>query len=124
MMNGSAMRELQYLVFKMVEHVANATDEAKRKLGTLSKFVKIAQEWLAAANSTQNEVVKLKTKLEHEQARTAKLEEKMELLLQRLSANEGTDLRTARKEVIQSIEAEEDLDLDDSPKPRGRPRKV
>jgi hypothetical protein len=124
MMNGSAMRELQYLGFKTVEQVANATDEAKRKLGTLSKFVKLAQEWLAAANSTQNEVVKLKTKLEHEQARTAKLEEKMELLLQRLSANEGTDLRTARKEVIQSIEAEEDLDLDDSPKPRGRPRKV
>lgn len=122
-MNGSAMRELQYLGFRSVEQVANASDEAKRKLGTLSKFVKLAQEWLAAANSTQNEVVKLKLKLEQEQSRTAKLEEKVELLLQRISATEGTDLRTERKEVIQSIEAEDEIDLD-VPRPRGRPRKV
>lgn len=123
MMNGSAMRELQYLGFKTVEQVANASDEAKRKLGTLSKFVKLAQEWLAAANSTQNEVVKLKNQLEQEQIRTAKLENKVELLLQRISANEGTDLRDERKGVIQSIEIEDEPDLD-APRPRGRPRKV
>jgi hypothetical protein len=122
-MNGSAMRELQYLGFRSVEQVANASDEAKRKLGTLSKFVKLAQEWLAAANSTQNEVVKLKLKLEQEQNRTAKLEEKVELLLQRISANEGTDLRTEQKEVIPSIEAEDEIDFPVS-KRRGRPRKV
>ena len=46
MMNGSAMRELQYLGFKTVEQLANATDEAKRKIGTLSKFAKFDQEWL------------------------------------------------------------------------------
>jgi hemolysin activation/secretion protein len=122
-MNGSAMRELQYLGFKTVEQVANASDEAKRKLGTLSKFIKLAQEWLAAANSTQNEVVKLKNQLEQEQIRTAKLENKVELLLQRISANEGTDLRDERKGVIQSIEIEDEPDLD-APRPRGRPRKV
>lgn len=123
MMNGSAMRELQYLGFKTVEQVANASDEAKRKLGTLSKFVKLAQEWLAAANSTQNEVVKLKTQLEQERARTAKLEDKVDLLLARISANEGTDLRDERKGVIQSIELDDEPDLD-APRPRGRPRKV
>jgi hypothetical protein len=122
-MNGSAMRELQYLGFRTVEQVANASDEAKRKLGTLSKFVKLAEEWLAAANSTQNEVVKLKLKLEQEQNRTAKLEHKVDLLLQRISANEGTDLGAERKEVIQSLEAEDEPDLD-APRPRGRPRKV
>jgi len=124
MMNGTAMRELQYLGFKTVEQLAAATDEAKRKLGTLSKFAKLAQEWLAAANSSQNEVVKLKAQLEKEQARTAKLEEKLELLLQRVEANEGTDLRAERKEVIPSTEALEEDILDDEPRKRGRPRRV
>ena len=54
MMSGSAMRELQYLGFKTVEQLANASDEAKRKLGTLAKFAKLAQEWLAAAKSAAN----------------------------------------------------------------------
>lgn len=125
MMNGSAMRELQYLGFKTVEQLANATDEAKRKLGTLSKFAKLAQEWLAAANSTQNEVAKLKTKLEQEQARTAKLEEKLELLLQRVEANEGIDLRSERKEVIPSLETDDDdFDISEPIKRRGRPKKA
>jgi hypothetical protein len=125
MMTGSAMRELQYLGFKTVEQLANASDEAKRKLGTLSRFAKLAKEWLDAANSSQNEVAKLKHLLEREQERTAKLEHKVELLLQRVEANEGTDLRSERKEVIPFTEAEgEDSFTDDEPKRRGRPRKV
>lgn len=127
MMTGSAMRELQYLGFKTVEQLAVASDEAKRKLGPLSKFAKLAEEWMAAAKSDQSEVVKLRHLLEREQSRTAKLEEKLELLLQRVEANEGTDLRSYRKEVIRSTEAEEDVLEDTSEetvKRRGRPRKV
>jgi len=132
MMSGSAMRELNYLGFKTVEQLANATDEVKRKLGPLSKFVKLAKDWLDAANSDQNEVVKLKQLLEREQARTSALEHKLEVFMQRVEANEGIDLRATRKEVIRSvpdealeegiIEAQDELDS--SPRTRGRPRKV
>lgn len=131
-MTGSAMRELQYLGFKTVEQLAAATDEAKRKLGPLSKFSKLAKDWLDAAKSDQNEVVKLRQLLEREQARTEGLEHKLELLLQRIEANEGIDLRAKRKGVVQSIpdealeegvvEAQDELDA--SPRTRGRPRKV
>jgi len=132
MMSGSAMRELQYLGFKTIEQLAVATDETKRKLGPLSKFVKLAKDWIDAAKSDQNEVVKLRQLLEREQERTRNLENKVELLLQRVEASEGTDLRLQRKEVIHSFPVN---DLEDgistvvdepvaSPKQRGRPRKV
>jgi len=132
MMTGSAMRELQYLGFKTVEQLAAATDEVKRKLGPLSKFAKLAQDWLAAAKSDQNEVVKLKQLLDGETARRKALEHKVELLLQRVEANEGTDLRDRRKEVIQAPEALEDgtVEAQDESleeqevRRRGRPRKV
>lgn len=125
MMSGSAMRELQYLGFKTVEQLSVATDDVKRKLGPLSKFCKLAKEWLDAAGSDQNAVVKLKQQLEQETKHRQQLEQKVELLLQRIEANEGTDMRSYRKEVIQSTEAEDDVfdDLDE-PKRRGRPRKV
>jgi hypothetical protein len=126
LMTGSAMRELQYLGFKTVEQLANGSDEAKRKLGPLSKFVKLAQDWLAAAKSDQNEVVKLKQLLEKSETRQKALEEKLEILIQRIEANEGTDLRSYRKEVIQSTEAEEEMidDVGNEPRRRGRPRRV
>ncbi len=118
MIPGTAMREFQYLGFKTVEQVANATEDAKRKLGTLSKFVKLAKEWLAAANSDQNDVAKLKVQLEQYQTKYAKLEEKLELLMQRIEASEGTDLRDERTSDP----------LDDeptaTPRLRGRPRRV
>ena len=131
-MTGSAMRELQYLGFKTIEQLSVATDEAKRKLGPLSKFVKLAKDWLDAAQSDQNEVVKLRQLLERETTKRQSLEEKLELLLQRVEANEGIDLRAKRKEVIQSIpdealeegiiEAQDELES--APRTRGRPRKV
>lgn len=127
MMTGSAMRELQYLGFKTVEQMANATEEAKRKLGPLSKFAKMAQEWIAAAKSDQNDVAKLRVMLEKEREKRIALEEKLELMFQRVEANEGTDLRSYRKEVIPSTEAEEDFEdevVEDEPKRRGRPRKA
>lgn len=130
MMSGSAMRELQYFGFKSVEQLADANDDIKRRLGPLSKFVKLAKDWLDAANSDQNEVAKLRNLLDREKARTTALEHKLELLMQRIEANEGTDLRPQRKEVIQvSEQVVDDLDdvVEEEPKPvarRGRPRKV
>jgi len=130
-MNGSAMRELQHFGFKTVEQLADANDDVKRRLGPLSKFVKTAKEWLQAANSSQSDVVSLRQLLEREQKRTAKLEQQLELLMQRVEANEGTDLRSMRKEVIrpsliEEVDVDESLDEvgEDAPKRRGRPRKV
>jgi hypothetical protein len=125
-MTASAMRELHYLGFRTVEQLATANDEIKRKIGPLSKFVKLAADWLEAAKSSQHDVVTLKQQLENESTRRKMLEEKVELLLQRIEANEGTDLRGMRKEVIQSAPVVDDLDVADdvAPARRGRPRKV
>lgn len=130
MMSGSAMRELQYLGFKTVEQLGAATDEVKRKLGPLSKFCKLAKEWLEAANSDQNSVVKLKQQLEIETKKREALEHKIELLMQRVEANEGIDLRPTRRSIAQEVEdAAPEFDVDygadiEEPKRRGRPRKV
>ena len=125
-MTASAMRELHYLGFRTVEQLATANDEIKRKIGPLSKFIKLAADWLEAAKSSQHDVVTLKQQLENESNRRKMLEEKVELLLQRIEANEGTDLRGMRKEVIQSAPVVDDLDVADdvAPARRGRPRKV
>ena len=131
-MTGSAMRELQYLGFKTIEQLASASDEVKRKLGPLSKFVKLAQEWLAAAKSEQADVVKLKQLLDVETSRRKQLEHKVELLLQRIEGNEGIDLREQRKEVIPPLEALEEgiIEAQDERsevqevRRRGRPKKV
>jgi len=126
MMSGSAMRELQYLGFKTVEQLAVATDDVKRKLGPLSKFVKLAKDWLEAANSTQNDVAKMKQQLEKAEARAAALEHKLELFMQRVEANEGTDLRPQRKAFAEEAmdDGFEDEESDEPAKRRGRPRKV
>ena len=126
MMSGSAMRELQYLGFKTVEQLAVATDDVKRKLGPLSKFVKLAKDWLEAANSTQNDVAKMKQQLEKAEARAAALEHKLELFMQRVEANEGTDLRPQRKAFAEEAmdDGFDDEESDEPAKRRGRPRKV
>lgn len=128
MMSGSAMRELQYLGFKTVEQLAAATDDVKRKLGPLSKFCKLAKDWLDAASSDQNSVVKLKQQLEAETKKRENLEHKIELLMQRVEANEGTDLRGSRRAMVDPVEDDliEESSQDDfeEPKRRGRPRKV
>ena len=120
MMSGSALRELNYLGFKTVEQLAAATDDVKRKIGPLSKLVKAAKDWLDAANSDQNEVVKLKQQLEVETCKRQALEEKLELFLQRIEANEGTDLRGKRQEIAVELDAEP---VEEPAKRRGRPRK-
>jgi len=131
-LNGSALRELQHMGFKTVEQLAETSDDVKRRLGTLSKFVKIAKDWIDAANSTQFQVTALKQQLEREQRRTEKLESQVELLMQRIEANEGTDMRPQRKEVIRSIAPMEEEFVDygealpetEPGKRRGRPRKI
>lgn len=124
---GTAVRELQHMGFKTVEQLAEANDDIKRRVGPLAKYIKLAQEWLKAANSSQSDVVKLKEMLEREQKRSAKMEQQLDLLMQRIEANEGTNLRGIKKEVIQESQVEDDLDIDpvdDAPKRRGRPKKV
>lgn len=134
LMNGSLLRELQHLGFKTIEQLAGAHDELRRKLGPSGRFVKMAKDWIDAANSSQYQVTTLKQQLDRAEAQTAKLREQVELLMQRIEGNEGIDLRPQRKEVIRSTEIsynladDEDLTLDepiaDAPKRRGRPRKL
>lgn len=124
-MTGSAMRELQYLGFKTVEQLANANDDVKRRLGTLAKFVKLAQDWMQAAKSDTNEIVRLRQLLEREESQRKLLQERLELFMQRVEANEGTDLRGARKAIEAELEPLEEEEEDvEQPKRRGRPRKV
>ena len=133
LMNGSILRELQHIGFKTVEQLAETNDETKRRLGPTSRFVKMAKDWLDAANSSQFQVTALKQQLERAQGRTEKLEEQVDLLMQRIEANEGTDLRSKRKEVIRYISDEVEEIASEPlsevvekviPKRRGRPRKV
>lgn len=134
LMNGSALRELQHMGFKTIEQLAEANDDVKRRIGPLSQFIKKAKDWMDSANSSQFQVTSLKQQLEREKKRTAKLEEQMELLMQRIEGNEGTDLRPRRKEVIQESAAhtfanEFDESFDEPAqevevKRRGRPRKI
>jgi hypothetical protein len=123
-MTGSAMRELQYLGFKTVEQLAVANDDVKRRLGPLAKFVKLAHDWLAAAKSDQSEIVRLRQLLEREEGQRKLLQERLELFMQRVEANEGTDLRGARKAIQAELEPFEEDEAVEQPKPRGRPRKV
>jgi hypothetical protein len=133
LMNGSTLRELQHLGFKTVEQLAETHDELKRRLGPTGRFVKMAKDWLDAANSSQFQVTALRQQLEAAQVRTAKLEEQVDLLMQRIEGNEGIDLRPRRKEVIQPIsdpvdyaesDALSEVVEDVAPKRRGRPRKI
>jgi hypothetical protein len=87
---ASAIHELAYLGFRTVEQLAEANDEVKRRMGPLSRFVKEAKEWLQAASSEQAQVVSLKEALEREKVRGDRLENQIELLMQRIEGNEGT----------------------------------
>jgi hypothetical protein len=125
---GSTLRELQHLGFQTLEQLADANDEIKRRLGPTGRFVTMAKDWLESSNSSQAQVTALKQQLEREQRRTAKLEEQVELLMQRIEGNEGTDLRPRRVSMPQEIEESEPFEdavsEEDAPRRRGRPRKV
>ncbi|MFO0089245.1 MAG: hypothetical protein ACK518_00225, partial [bacterium] len=88
-----------YLGFRTVEQLAEAIDEVKRRMGPLSRFVKEAQEWIKAASSEQAQVVSLRESLEREKLRTERLENQVELLMQRIEANEGTRLTRVASDV-------------------------
>jgi hypothetical protein len=111
---ASAIHELAYLGFRTVEQLAEANDEVKRRMGPLGRFVKEAKEWLDAANSPQSQVVSLRETLEREKVRADRLENQIELLMQRIEGNEGIRFERAKVEVSQ------EPDVKRGP---GRPRK-
>lgn len=127
---ASAVKELAYLGFRTVEQLAEANDDVKRRMGPLAKFIKEAQEWLGAANSGQAQVVSLKEALERERQRAERMEQQIELLMQRIEGNEGTRFTRPvpawRNEVTEAVD--EAADLDDvevqlEKRGRGRPKK-
>jgi len=115
---ASAVHELAYLGFRTVEQLAEANDEVKRRMGPLAKFVKEAKEWMAAANSEQAQVVALREALEREKNRSDRLEHQIELLMQRVEANEGIRMERA----VRSAPVEID-DLEETAPKRGRSKK-
>ena len=128
---ASAIKELAYLGFRTVEQLAEANDEVKRRMGPLSKFVKEAQEWMAAATSGQSQVVALKEALDRERTRAERMEQQIELLMQRIEGNEGTRFTrpapTWQNEVTEAVDAAESLDdveVQLEKRGRGRPRKI
>lgn len=84
--------ELAAIGIKTVEQLAFISDEVKRRIGPLQKYCKIAKEWLESAGEGQTQIVALKEQLEREEKRSKKLEEQLELALQRIEALEGTKL--------------------------------
>ena len=126
---GSTLRELQGIGFQTVEQLADANDDIKRRLGPTGRFVKMAKDWLEASTSTPAQVTALKQQLERELRRTAKLEHKVELLMQRVEGNEGTDLRSKRVDFAQEVDEVDEVEVEpevegEAPRRRGRPRKV
>lgn len=104
-MTASAVHELAYLGFRTVEQLAEANDDVRRRMGPLSKYIKEAQEWIEAASTEQAQVVAMQQQLDRERLRADKLEQQVELLMQRIEATEGIR-----------------IDREPAPK-RGRPRK-
>lgn len=88
----TAVLEFAHFGIRSVEQIAEMSDDAKRKIGTLSQYCKKATDWLGAAKSTRNEVVKLKSQNTELNAKVAKLEDQIYLLLERIGASEGTRL--------------------------------
>jgi len=130
---GSTLRELQGIGFQTVEQLADANDDIKRRLGPTGRFIKMAKDWIEASTSTPAQVTALKQQLERELKRTAKLEEQVELLMQRIEGNEGIDLRPRRvklaEQPVDDIVDEPEIDAsseseEEAPRRRGRPRKV
>lgn len=90
MMTRPIVQELKHFGFRTIEQLAEGLDDAKRKLGPLGVWIKKAKEYLKAAQSGPNEVVKLREQLETAQARNKKLEEnQVELLIMRVESLEG-----------------------------------
>ena len=136
LMPGSTLREFQHQGFNTVEQLAEANDDVKRRMGPQGHFVKKAKDWLAAANTPQNLVVGLREALERERLRTQRLEDQLELLLQRVDANEGGSL-SSRRAVREEYREVEDVrasaigrSMDDWAQPevakprRGRPPRI
>jgi hypothetical protein len=88
---ASAAKELNYHGFFTIEQLAEAPDAAKARIGTLSQFCAKAKTWLEAAESDANRIVALEAAIEHERARSRRLEDKLEVLIARINATEGTD---------------------------------
>jgi hypothetical protein len=89
MMPKSAAAELAYFGIRTVEQLAGATDEVKRKMGTVSSYTKKAKEWLKAAGSDQVKVAALSEQLEKTQATAKKLEDQLAMALLRIESLEG-----------------------------------
>lgn len=88
----AVVEELKYYSIRTVEQLRDLNDEAKRKIGPLVQWHKKAVEWDKAANSKQAEVVALREQLQRQTEKAERLEEKLELMLQRLDAVEGNNL--------------------------------
>lgn len=119
----SAVKELAHLGFRTVEQLAEAPDAVKPRLGTLGRFIKMAKDYLEAAKDPQLEAARVNSLLEVAEAKNAKLQEQIGLLISRIEALEGSKLDDGAP--VAGDEAVDIGEVDAAPiKQRGRPRKV
>ena len=91
LMPRSVYEEFRHLGFKTIEQVATANEDVKRRLGPLQDWCKKAKAWLKP--SEKNELVALQERADRAERRVEKLLEQVTLLMQRVEATEGTNLR-------------------------------
>lgn len=91
------VEELKYFSIRTVEQLRDLNDEVKRKIGPLVQWHKKAVEWDKATNTKQTEVVALREQLQRQTERADRLEEKLELMLQRVDAVEGNNLSESNR---------------------------
>jgi hypothetical protein len=83
--------EFKRIGLRTVEQLAEANDNVKKKLKGNFTYIKKAQEWLANASSSQNQVTALQKENEKLNAKLETMENQIAALLQRIDLNEGTD---------------------------------
>ena len=78
-----------YFDFRTVEHLAAISDELLTQFPGMTEWKRKATNWIAAAESKQNEITKLKEQLTKAQTAHKKLEEQYMFALKRIEQEQG-----------------------------------
>lgn len=96
MISRTAMIELRLHGFKTLEQLAEATEDQKLFLGSLSVWCKRAEEFIKAAKTPRAEVVRLREELEAVKAKNEKLLDQVDTLLVEVQDYHGNRLTNGR----------------------------
>jgi hypothetical protein len=96
MIPRSVVMEMKYFGIRTIEQLATVTDEARRKLGPLSTWVKKAKDYMKALESGPNLAVTLQQLNEQLETKVKKYQEQIELLILRVESLEGNRFEGGR----------------------------